>query len=438
MSSFGLTLKGVYGLKDEYARGRLGMLLSTSLAGTVNNLAGGLFFTSFLLMYGLDKSKIGILIFIPYLASLLNIFSPVILERFERRKTILVSAKLLYYFVNIICITIMPMVILDHKARLICFVTLVTVANCVNQLFVPGFTAWQANFLQERYRVDYFNSSCCILNIASCGLPLLISLVGDRLIGTEYELIMLVSVRFFAFFLAILDCAIWIWMKEYPYIKEHRTRFSNIFVLPFRNKKFLLTMLFLGAHNVAYFLPNATIFAYVLEDMGVSYSLYNGINTMYFLFFVFFSGFWKRFIAKRGWFRSFSAMVLMVAGCYAVHMFTVSTNIWLFVTIRMIMHFVGVLLNAVVSSLVYVNLPKADRTNYLAFYTIIHNFSIFLGMAIGSMSAAMMGDQALVVAGMGFTSTQLMFLLGAVGNAVIAAAVLACEKKLQPDPELAE
>ena len=62
------------------------MLLSSIMAGLVGQLSGSLFYTSFLLMYGLDKSEIGILTFIPYITCLLNIFSPTSLERFKKRK----------------------------------------------------------------------------------------------------------------------------------------------------------------------------------------------------------------------------------------------------------------------------------------------------------------------------------------------------------------
>ena len=69
----------VYNVKDDLGRGRFCMLLSSVMAGLVGQLSGGLFYTSFLLMYGLDKSRIGILTFIPYITCLLNIFSPILL-----------------------------------------------------------------------------------------------------------------------------------------------------------------------------------------------------------------------------------------------------------------------------------------------------------------------------------------------------------------------
>ena len=54
-------LRYVYNVKDDRGRGRFCMLMSGIMAGLVGQLSGGLFYTSFLLSYGLDVKDIGIL-----------------------------------------------------------------------------------------------------------------------------------------------------------------------------------------------------------------------------------------------------------------------------------------------------------------------------------------------------------------------------------------
>ena len=90
-----LPLSYLYNPKDEGGRGRFTMLMSGIMSGLIGQLSGGLFNTSFLLQYGLDKSKIGILTFVPYFACLLQIFSPWILERFPKRKWLLFAVRML-------------------------------------------------------------------------------------------------------------------------------------------------------------------------------------------------------------------------------------------------------------------------------------------------------------------------------------------------------
>ncbi len=429
------SLKYVYNIKDDRGRGRACMLLSGILAGLVGQLSGGLFYTSFLLQYGLDKSRIGILTFVPYLTCLLNLFSPWLLEHFKKRKLILASGKLLYYTVNILGITLLPSLVKDEAALLVCFVILTVLASSINQLFASGYSAWNANFLPDHVRVDYFNTSSCINSAITFAITLGVSFAGDKLTGTEHELLMLTIIRYIAFGLAILDCLIWLIPKEYPYASTVRTKLSNIFTLPLKNKRFLGTILIVALFSFVNNLPNATLNAYILEDVGVSYTLCNGINATYFLFFIFFSAMWKRFISKLYWFRAFGAVLFMQAVTYFAYAFVTAETVWLYVVIRFTQHIFGVVVNTIIASLPYVNLPDEDRTCYLSFHAILSNLFVFLSMALGTGFTGLMGEKTLTVFGFAFSSTQILLFLCASGQVLVGIYALARHKKLTP-PEL--
>ena len=95
----------------------------------------------------------------------------------------------------------------------------------------------------------------------------------------------------------------------------------------------------------------------------------------------------------------------------------------------------GVVVNTIMASLPYVNLPDEDRTNYLAFHTILANLSAFLSMMIGTAFTGFMGDQVLNVFGLGFSSTQILLFACATGQVLVALLALGRSKKLTP-PEL--
>ena len=120
-----LPFRYLYNIKDDGGKGRFTMLMSGIMSGLVGQLSGGLFYTSFLLQYGLDKSKIGILSFVPYMTCLLNIFAPLILEHFPKRKWLLFAGRTVYYTINILGITLLPMLVKDPKIMLFAFVALI-------------------------------------------------------------------------------------------------------------------------------------------------------------------------------------------------------------------------------------------------------------------------------------------------------------------------
>ena len=425
----------VYNVKDDLGRGRFCMLLSSIMAGLVGQLSGGLFYTSFLLMYGLDKSRIGILTFIPYITCLLNIFSPILLEHFKRRKWILTASKLAYYAISIIGITVLPMIVKDQTALLVWFVVLIIVANSINQLFASGFSAWNANFLPDNVRVDYFNSASCINSAITFAVTLIVSAIGDALSGTPEELPMLITIRFIAFALAVVDCVIWLVPKEFPYATAAKTKFSNIFTLPVRNKRFLGTILIAASYTFALNLPNATLNAYILEDVGISYTLCNGINATYFLFFIFFSSMWKKLISKHYWFRAFAIVLLIHASTYYAYSFVTADTVWLYVVVRFSQHVLGVATGTIRSSLPYINLPDEDRTNYLSFHAIVANLAAFFSMMAGTAFTGFMGDKIVSVFGYPFSSTQILLFVCAVAQCVVAAICVIFANPLTP-PEV--
>ena len=425
----------VYNMKDDLGRGRSCMLLSSVMAGLVGQLSGSLFYTSFLLMYGLDKSEIGILTFIPYITCLLNIFSPTILERFKKRKWILVTSKLAFYTVNIIGITLLPMLVKDPKALLFGFIILIIIANAINQLFASGFSAWNANFLPDHVRVDYFNSASCINSAITFAVTLAVSAIGDSLKDTPQERPMLIAIRFIAFALAIVDCAIWLIPKEFPYATKARTKFSNIFTLPFKNRRFLGTIMIAAAYTFALNIPNATLNAYILDDVGISYTLCNGINATYFLFFFFFSNMWKKLISRHYWFRAFAIVLILHAATYYAYSFVTADTVWLYITVRFSQHVLGVATGTIMSSLPYINLPDEDRTNYLSFHTIVANLAAFFSMMFGTVFTKIMGETVVRVFGYPFSSTQILLFVCAALQCVVALVCILSAKALTP-PEI--
>lgn len=429
----GSDLYRVYNLKEEGGKGRFCMLLSDLLVMLSGQLSGSLFYTRFLLLHGIDKSGIGILAFVPYIACMFSVFSPYILERFQKKKKVLIFGKLTYYFINIVGITLLPSIVQDTSARLFWFVVLIIVGNLVNQLLSPGFTAWHADFLSEDVRVDHFNTTLCVKYMLGCGVPLVVSVVADAMMGTPYETAMLTGIRYVAFLLAVIDCMIWLLPKEYPHPSKTRVNLSNIFVLPVKNRKFLGTILVLCSYYILLYFPRSTWTAYLLEDVGISYTLFNGINTIYFVFFLLFSRIWKKFIMKYMWFRSYAYILFIVSVSTLGFCFVVQGTEWIFIITMLVMHLLGVPLDSVMASMPYVNLPETDRTTYMTFYGIINSGCMFLGSMLGTVAITVWEDVVIRIAGFSFCINQIVFAMAAVGFVVLAVTTLVLEKSLMPD-----
>ena len=94
LHSLKLSLIDIYSPKTDEGKGRLISLTSAMVAALYNVFITGIFYTGFLSMYGISITGVGIITFIPYIATCFSLFSPSILGRFRKRKWLLLAAKI--------------------------------------------------------------------------------------------------------------------------------------------------------------------------------------------------------------------------------------------------------------------------------------------------------------------------------------------------------
>ncbi|MGM9663684.1 MAG: MFS transporter [Eubacteriales bacterium] len=406
------TFKKVFSPRDEHARGRLCIMLSGILSSIAAQFTGGVFYTGFLLLYGIDVVSIGILTFIPSLACLLNIFSPSILERFRKRKWLLAGVRILTNTINILGITFLPVLVRENRARIIGFIVIVALANSISALFGSGYSAWHAKFLTEDTRSTYFMFSGCINSLTVYLFALIGSVITDKLAGSPGQLSMMTTLRIISYILTLVDTLLLCIPKEYEYeTSGEKVKLADVFTKPVRNKAFFCSMIILFLYGFTTNMPNATINAYLIDDVHISYTFMNAINATYFIFFIVFGKMWNKFIAENTWFRALAIACVLQGATYLVYAFVNEENSsWLYLAVRLSQHVLGVVMNTIIASLPYINLPEKDRTNYLSFYLIVNSLAAFSGMMFGTLFTSLMGDRALNFFGFPLSAAPLLLI----------------------------
>ena len=206
----------LYNLKDEMAQGRTVMLTSSIIINVIAWMTGSLFYTSFLMENGIDLVKIGVISFVPYIANCFSIFAPSILERFARRRWVLFAGRLTYYTLNILAVTIMPMVVRDQALKMVLFTIIIFAANIINALFSGGYAAWHLNFIPESVRAEFLASSSIVSGFVGLGMGLVSSLIADAFVASPYAYTIIVALRFAAYGLALVEMWALASPVEYP------------------------------------------------------------------------------------------------------------------------------------------------------------------------------------------------------------------------------
>ena len=435
-----LSLGDIYSLRDEESKGRLISLGSAVMTAVYNVFITGIFYTGFLSMYGISITGVGIVTFIPYIANCFSIFSPAILDRFKKKKGILLASKIYFYAMYIIATTLMPQFVSDPDDRLTWFIILLFLAYAVYALFCPGLTTWFYRFYPQDsgQRTRYIVLNQTFSSILSSSVLLLSGILIDAVEGSPLQNQLILGFRYFAFVLVLIDVLMQAFAKEYPTPKAEKIRLLDVFTLPFRYKKFLLCMILMFVWNYISNLNNGLWNYHLLNHLHFSYTIINTISMLYTIILLLTSNLWQRILRRFSWIKTFGiAVLLFVPTEFAMFSLTPSDQA-LYVATALFQQILNVGLNFSYANILYMNLPEENSTAHVSFNTIGCNLFAFLGMITGTWVSSLSGDQLVPFFGMEVYTVQHTTLLRAIGLFVLGMILIFFWKQFTPAHEINE
>ena len=426
----------VYNFQDDGGHARSNILFAIMAQAVVGGFTAGIFYTGLLVGYGMNIVNIAILSVIPSLANICAVFSPFILERFKRLRPILTITRLIYYAFNILGVTLLPELIKDDNLRVIGLIIIVLVTNVINALFSSGYTAMHMGYITPDVRMKYFSTTSIVSTLVTYLVLILASFVTDSLEG-QAQLNVIIILRYIGLAAALLDVYFLQKPKEPEYKKTaDKPKLINVFKLPFSNKKFILTMLIYGLYAYSANISASVINTWRLDNLGISYLYINAINFLYTFFIIFTTKYYSRMIARMGTFPMFALIIAVHVPTIIAEAFVTTDNyLWLLTIIRLTQHLLGTGVNFTASNLMYVNMPEADKTNYISFYVIVGNACAFLGLSTGTGIVAAIGDGALNIFGYAFTSVPVVIIVQGIFYIIMPVLTLLLLKQVKPEKE---
>lgn len=422
----------VFSFDDEATSARTYLLGATGVQAIVNGLSTGIFYTGFLMGYGIDIVNLSILTVIPYLTTLFSLLTPYILDRFKKRRLVLSIARIAYYAINILGITLLPKLIIRQSYRIIGLIVIVFVANAVNFLFA-GYSPWHMPYITPEIRTGYFSATAMASNLIGTVAALLTSLLTENL-DPVTRLRVFTNLRYAAFFVAMLDVYLLQKPKEPEYVlSSSKPSLINIIRLPIRNKRFLRTMFIYFVYTLSANLTTSVITTWQLQTVKTGYVFPSVVNVLFPLFVAFTSAPWGKVMQKLGNLRSLAITCVVLAVSYFGYAFVDHENfLWLLLIVRLVQHGIGMLQNYSVNNLIYLNLPKEDQTCFTSFYTIVANLGAFISMSIGTWVVANMEGMTKSIFGYRMSSVPLLLLAQGILLALTALYVLLLRKWTEP------
>lgn len=431
--------RGEYGKlffeKDEMSKSRLAMLIHTVLTAVITQLTTGIFFTGFLIGYDIDIVGIGVVTFIPYIATLASAFAPYFLGRFKKRRGILLSLKLSYFILTVLAVTLVPLAVNGTWARIFMLCAALLLGNICNAVSEPGLTAWHLNFLPFDTRSRYFNASLFLSSLIPGIMILVTSRIADSVSDPAAQLRIIVILRFCACLVVVFEMLSLLRPKEVPQESSHeRVRPTDVFTVPVRDRRFMTCMVIVFFWQFSSQGYIASWNVYLLESVGMSYTYFNIIIATYSVFFIIFGRFWLQRMNRFSWFTVFSYSVLVLVPTQFLYSFANADNYFVLVfIIRMIQHFLGVGHNVAFSNIAFSHVPSVDSTAYISFYTIVSNLGLFAGTMLSTLFIRVCGDFSLTFFGKPYTPPQMLVFFSAVIMLVLALYVRRKSDYLAPE-----
>ena len=446
MSAKQSTFRKVYNLHDPDARGRVCLLVFSVVECFLQYITSGIFYTQFLQSYNVDITGVGILNFVPFLASMLVFFTPGLLSRFPRRRWLLAGCKLSYYLLNVVGLTLLPALIKDYSTLLVCMVAVSFLSSLFNVIATAGYAAWHIRFQPEEVRAYHMTISQFLNAFISGILMLCAGWLCDHLADW-----FILALRYFAFGLGVVNIIFLLIPREVEYPVVHAPKFSDIISIPIRHKKFMRTMLVVFLWQFSLNCYSSQLNFYLLDTVRMTQTIYNVIIFLYGPFYMLFMGFWRKQIEKTSWFKVFAYSLLIVAPLQILYGFvrpgdftlqlgtlalTVPIYIPLVLLVRVPQHFAGTGHNTAFANFQYINMPLTNRDSFTSFYQIVFNLGSLAGMLFGIVFTELTKNFSFTAFSYTYrTGTPLLVMLCGVLELVIIAIVLIGRKKLEPDAD---
>lgn len=411
----------VFNRHEEYARNRQSILWFNIFANSAAMFYGGNYFTGLMLRMGADDNIMGLVTIITYAANLAAVFSPLFLERFPQRKTMMILMRGGFYVLQLIFITALPYLGMANSMKLSWVLIAIALSNLIASLIGSGLTVWHLQSIPGNVRSSFFQNINMIIGILNMIMLNLAGVIADWFKGAGHELLGITVLRGIALVMAALDLYNLCRLKEYPYPKAQMPNLLSIFTNPLKIKPYRAVMTVIFLWTLTATLPGPFYTVYLLQDLHINYSFLSAVNLLNIPVLLVALPAWSRLIRARGDIRLFPILAALCSLHFvALSVIHAGNYVWLYPVAVLYWFITSSGVTQVASLMPYKYIPEANQSNYLSFYNTVNMVAAMLGTILGQQLVLHTGTVHFQLWGIGFGSKQL--LVAVTGFSLLSAA----------------
>ena len=420
---------------DGKAKNRRLRMLYTCFTGIVTTVIMGTYLTGLMIEMGADDGFISLSSALTNLCSVAQLVAPMIFERMRYRKRILIAVRMIYQFMNIVLIGVIPFLPISKPFMLVLFMVVIVALNLANSISLPGISIWQMQCIPESKHSDYFTAvSICAHVITVLSGVIAGNLVdgftagGVSIVGLSPKMCAFLALRLVALVFCIFEIICMIKMTEEPYDVEREKRKLNLSLLiePLKNSSFMKTVLIYVSFQFVSGIVGQYFNIYLIEIVKVPYTLFSYSLIISMPFYFVMIPIFSRLVNKYTWNKVLPFLIFGTGCAYIFNMLITLESLYFYHFVMVVYYMFAPSVMVVFSYLPYTNMPNENRTSYISFFTISGIIASFLGTLFGMLFMNITDGLVIEIFGKEFVNYQYLNLLQTVlfiVSALVAAIV---------------
>lgn len=406
----------------DYKSSRTFSIFEGGSARTIFNFTSGAFLAGFASYLGAGDSFNGIIGAIPVLAGIIQLISPIVFEKMEKRK-LTVSILCLIHRLLLGFMVFIPFLAKGQTTRLALVAAIYFISYLAVSFINPAASGWLIDLVPDNIRGRYFGVRESYILGASTVFTLVMGRVLDiyKDKGNEYGgFIVMFS---FVMVLAAGNFVIWLLIKEPP-VKRSKSELNlrKVISIPLKDNKFRKIVLLFILWNIGVQIGGPFFSVYMVTGLKLNYTFIMAVGMLGTLANTLMVRFWGRLADRKSWVYVIKLSILMLAVTHTMWFFINPLTSYILVPI---MHIAGGLAWAGIGissfNIQFIYSPEEGRTVYIGFNAALSGLIGFVSTLMGSAVLLLLSSFKLDISGFTIGSMQVIFAISGILLAVCAA-----------------
>jgi len=398
--------------EQDYEKSRLMMIFEGISARIIFGLTTGAFLTGYLKFLGADDELCGQVAAIPVLASIIQFFSPMFLEKLNRRKPIVTLCNALHRILLVLLVFI-PILPVSVTIRLSITGALYLLSNLSVNIANPATTTLFISLVPQNMRGRFFSLREKYLIFISSVVNVVFGGVLDKfeVQGKTYEgYVLMFTIAFFAM---IMNLIAYLSIRE-PVLPNNKNKisFKTLFTMPLKEKGFrkIIILFFLWGLSMNFSNPFYSV--YMVSTLKISYTFITISGLVNSICYVIAVSIWGKLADKKSFTYTAMISIALLGLSFIIWFLAVEGAAFTYFVVMLVHILSGIAwagINISLYNIPYEYTPDEGRTVYLGFNAALSGLIGFISSMIASYMVGAMSNYKGSFLGLPVTQFQLIF-----------------------------